>query len=214
MESIYENFKGSDTLVVAFQAHDASIFGTTIDEFKGVLNQLVYDTLKINDINGEYFFNGIDETHNSFEKVLNLLSGYTQNYTKVVFIGNCAGGHAAILFGTLLNVNKVIGFNTVTYLDQQTLELNDDGRQDQVNFLDQSNEYLNLYPYLTNTTYNTKIHSLVAQNYDRHVNQSNNISSCNNVTIELIESTTPQVGLHLLRENLLISKINSIIESN
>lgn len=214
MESIFENFKGNDTLVVAFQAHDTSVFGTSVDEFKGVLNQLEYDTLKINDINGEYFFNGIDVNNNSFEKVLNLLSGYTKNYTKVVFIGNCAGGHAAILFGTLLNIQKVIGFNTVTYLDQETLILNNDGRQNQVTFLDQSNEYLNLKPYLDNTTYDTQIYSLVAQNYDRHINQSNNISTCNNVTIELINSTTPQVGLYLMKQNLLIPKINSIIESN
>ena len=59
MESIYEDIKGSNTLVVAFQAHDNRVFGGTVDEFKKTLSQLNYDTLKINDTTGYYFFNGI-----------------------------------------------------------------------------------------------------------------------------------------------------------
>jgi hypothetical protein len=214
MESIYENFKGSNVLVVAFQAHDGTVFGTTVDEFKGMLSQLDYDTLKINDTNGNYFFNGIDETYDTFEKVLGKLSEYISGYTKTVFMGNCAGGHAAVLFGTMLNVNKVIGFNTVSYLDQSTLQLNDDGRDDQVSFLDQSIQYLNLKPYLENTVYNTQIYSIVAQNTDKHVKQSNNISTCPNVSIEMIDCEIPQVAYYLMRKNQLISKIEQIIESN
>lgn len=213
MESIYENFKGSDTLVVAFQAHEATVFGTTVDEFKGVLSQLNYDVVKLNDINGNYFFNGIDETYDTMEKVLDKLSEYISGYTKTIFMGNCAGGHAAVLFGTMLNVDKVIGFNTVSYLDQATLLLNDDGRDDQVSFLDQSIEYLNLKPYLDNATYNTQIYSIAAQNADRHVKQSNNISECPNVSIELINCDVPQVAFHLMRKGELISKIESIIEN-
>jgi hypothetical protein len=213
MESIYENFKGNNTLVVAFQAHENTIFGTSVDEFKGVLNQLDYDTVKINDINGQYFFNGIDETYDSFEKTLNLLSGYTSGYTKTIFIGNCAGGHAAVLFGTMLNVDKVIGFNTVTVMKQSTLiEINDE-RRDQVIHLDQSIPYLNLKPYLDNTTYTTQIYSIVTQNMDRHVNHSNNISTCPNVNIEMINCNIPQVAYYLMKKNELVPKIVDIIES-
>jgi hypothetical protein len=213
MESIYENFKGSSTLVIAFQAHEGSVFGTTVDEFKGVLSELNYDTVKINDINGNYFFNGIDETYDTMEKVLDKLSEYISGYTKTIFMGNCAGGHAAVLFGTMLNVDKVIGFNTVSYMDQTTLRLNDDGRDNQVDFLDQSIEYLNLKPYLDNATYNTQIYSIVAQNADKHVNQSNNISQCPNVNIEFIDCDTPKVAYFLMRRNELVSKIESIIEN-
>jgi hypothetical protein len=213
MESIYENLKNSDTLVVAFQAHERTVFATTVDEFKGVLSELKYDTIKINDTNGYYFFNGIDETYDTAEKLLNKLSEYVSGYTKTILMGNCAGGHAAVLFGTMLNVNKVIGFNTVTYLDQATLKLNEDGREDQVDYLDQTNEYLNLKPYLDNTTYTTQIYSIVAQNVDRHVKQSNHISTCPNVNIELIDCDIPQVAFYLLRRGELISKIESIIDN-
>jgi hypothetical protein len=213
MESIYENFKGSNTLMVVFQAHETTVFGTTVDEFKGVLSQLNYDVVKLNDINGNYFFNGIDEIYDTMEKVSNKLSEYISGYTKTIFMGNCAGGHAAVLFGTMLNVDKVIGFNPVSYMDQLTLQLNDDGREDQGKFLDQSIEYLNLKPYLDNATYDTEIYSIVAQNTERHVKQSNNISTCPNVDIELIDCEIPQVAFYLMRRGELVSKIESIIEN-
>jgi hypothetical protein len=214
MESIYENIKGSDTLVVAFQAHENTVFGTTVDEFKGVLSQLNYDTLRINDTTGNFFFNGIDGTYDSMEKVLSKLSEYISGYTKTIFIGNCGGGHASILYGTMLNVDNVIGFNPTTYLDQTTLLLNEDGREDRLNFLNQSIEYLNLKPYLDNKVYDTKIYSIVAQNTDtdRHVKQSNNISTCPNVNIEFINCEIPHVAYYLMRRNELISKIVEIVE--
>ena len=213
MESIYEDIKGSDTLVVAFQAHDNRVFGGTVDEFKKTLSQLNYDTLKINDTTGYYFFNGIDGRYDSMEKVLGKLSEYISGYTKTVFMGNCGGGHAAILFGTMLNVDKVIGFNPATYLDQKTLLLNEDGREDRLISLDQSIEYLNLKPYLDNKVYNTKIYSIVSQNTDTHVKQSNNILTCPNVNIEFIDCNSPMVAVYLKEKNKLISKIEEIIES-
>ena len=213
MESIYEDIKGSNTLVVAFQAHDNRVFGGTVDEFKKTLSQLNYDTLKINDTTGYYFFNGIDGTYDSMEKVLGKLSEYISGYTKTVFMGNCGGGHAAILFGTMLNVDKVIGFNPATYLDQKTLLLNEDGREDRLISLDQSIEYLNLKPYLDNKIYDTKIYSIVSQNTDTHVKQSNNILTCPNVNIEFIDCNSSMVAAYLKEKNKLISKIEEIIES-
>ena len=212
MESIYEDIKGSDTLVVAFQAHEKAVFGTTVDEFKKTLSELSYDTLKINDITGYYFFNGIDGTYDSIKKVLGKLSEYISGYTKTIFMGNCGGGHAAILYGTMLNVDKVIGFNPATYLDQKTLLLNKDGREDRLISLDQSIEYLNLKPYLDKKVYDTKIYSIVSQNTDTHVKQSNNILSCPNVSIEFIDCETPKVALYLKNQNQLISKIEEIVE--
>jgi hypothetical protein len=213
MESIYEDIKGSDTLVVAFQAHENTVFGGTVDEFKKTLSQLSYDTLKINDTTGYYFFNGIDGTYDSIEKVLGKLSEYISGYTKTVFMGNCGGGHAAILFGTMLNVDKVIVFNPATYLDQKTLLLNKDGREDRLISLDQSIEYLNLKPYLDNKVYNTKIYSIVSQNTDTHVKQSNNILTCPNVNIEFVDCNSSMVAAYLKEKNKLISKIEEIIEN-
>jgi hypothetical protein len=98
-------------------------------------------------------------------------------------------------------------------LDQASLVLNNDGREEQSNFLNQSIENLNLKSYLDNSDYTTQIHSIVAQNTDRHVNQSNNILTCPNVNIEMIDCDIPQVAFYLMRRNELVPKIVNIIES-
>jgi hypothetical protein len=58
-------------------------------------------------------------------------------------MGNCVGAYVAILFGTTLNVDKDIGVNTITYLDQSTLFEQGDDRESKVNFLDQNISKLN-----------------------------------------------------------------------
>jgi flagellar biosynthesis chaperone FliJ len=209
-EALYENFNKNSTLIVTFQAHADKMYGTTIEEFKGTLNSLAsmgYDTLKINDTNDSFFFQGIDSERNSFQKTLDMLSQYMRNYERTIFMGNCAGGYAAILFGTMLNVDKVIGINTVTYMDQASLIEAGDGRESQVSFLDQSNEVLNLRNHLSKIEYKTQIYCIVDQNTSKHVKQSQNISEYKNVTIEYVDSPIPQVGFHLLRNGELINKI-------
>jgi hypothetical protein len=129
------------------------------------------------------------------------------NYERTIFMGNCAGGYAAILFGTMLNVDKVIGINTVTYLDQASLIEAEDGRESRAAFLDQKNEVLNLRNHLSKIEYSTQIYSIVDQNTPKHVKQSQNISEFKNVTIEYVDSPIPQVGYHLLRNGELIDKI-------
>lgn len=215
LEPIYENFNKNSTLIVTFQAHADKIFGTSVQEFRGTLNSLAsrgYDTLKVNDTNGYFFFQGIDSERNSFEKTLAMLSQYMKNYERTIFMGNCAGGYAAVLFGTMLDVDMVIGINTVTYLDQASLIEAGDGRESQAMFLDQEIPYLNLRNHLKNIKYNTQIYSIVDQNTPRHVKQSQNISESPNVTIEYIDSPIPQIGFHLLRNGELIDKIIGTID--
>jgi hypothetical protein len=214
-EAIYENFNKNSTLIVTFQAHANKMFGTTIEEFKGVLNSLAsmgYDTLKINDTNDSFFFQGIDSERDSFQKTIDMLSLYMKGYERTIFMGNCAGAYAAILFGTMLDVEKVIGINTVTYIDQASLIEAGDGRESQVSFLDQNIPYLNLRNHLKTTKYNTQIYSIVDQNTPKHVKQSQNIAESPNVIIEYVDSPIPQIGFHLLRNGELINKIIGTID--
>ena len=209
-EVLYENFKNNRTLIVTFQAHADKIFGSPVEDVKAMLNSLAsmgYDVLKMDDTNDSFFFQGIDSERNSFQKTLDMLSQYMKNYERTIFMGNCAGGYAAILFGTMLNVDKVIGINTVTYMDQASLIEAGDGRESRATFLDQSNEVLNLRNHLSKIEYNTQIYSIVDQNTLNHVKQSQNISEYKNVTIEYVDSPIPQVGYHLLRNGELINKI-------
>lgn len=209
-EVLYENFNYNNTLIVTFQAHADKIFASSVGDFKVMLNSLAsmgYDVLKMDDTNDSFFFQGIDSERNTFEKTLELLTQYMKRYDRTIFMGNCVGAYVAILFGTMLNVDKVIGVNTITYLDQNTLIQEGDGRESQVNFLDQSKEVLNLRNHLSKIEYKTQIYSVVDQNTSRHVKQSLNISDFPNVTIEYVDSPIPQVGRHLLTNGELINKI-------
>jgi hypothetical protein len=209
-EVLYENFNFNSTLIVTFQAHADKIFASPVEDVKVMLNSLAsmgYDVLKMDDTNDSFFFQGIDSERNTSEKTLELLSQYMKKYDRTIFMGNCVGAYVAILFGTKLNVDKVIGINTITYLDQNTLLEQEDGRESKVNFLDQSNEVLNLSNHLSKIEYKTQIYSIVDQNTPKHVKQSQNISKFKNVTIEYVDSPIPQVGRHLLTNGDLIDKI-------
>jgi hypothetical protein len=215
-EVLYENFNNNRTLIVTFQARADKIFASTVQDAKVMLNSLAsmgYDVLKMDDTNDSFFFQGIDSERNTSEKTLELLSQYMKKYDRTIFMGNCVGAYVAILFGTKLNVDKVIGINTITYLDQNTLLEQEDGRESKVNFLDQSNEVLNLRNHLSKIEYKTQIYSIVDQNTPRHVKQSQNISEYKNVTIEYVDSPIPQVGRHLLTNGELVNKIIGKIDS-
>jgi hypothetical protein len=209
-EVLYENFNNNRTLIVTFQAHADKIFASTVQDAKVMLNSLAsmgYDVLKVDDTNDSFFFQGIDSERNTFEKTLDMLSQYMKNYDKTIFMGNCVGAYVAILFGTMLNVDKVIGVNTITYLDQNTLIQEGDGRESKVNFLDQSKEILNLRNHLSKLNYKTQINLIVDQNTSKHVRQSQNILEYPNVSIEYVDSPIPQVGRHLLTTGELVNKI-------
>jgi esterase/lipase len=44
-------------------------------------------------------------------------------YDNICFIGNSMGGYAAILFGTLLNIDNIISFAPQTFIDKFNLFL-------------------------------------------------------------------------------------------
>lgn len=215
-EVLYENFNKNRTLIVTFQAHADKIFASPVEDVKVMLNSLAsmgYDVLKMDDTNDSFFFQGIDSERNTSEKTLELLSQYMKNYDTTIFMGNCVGAYVAILLGTMLNVDKVIGINTITYLDQNTLFEQGDGRESKVSFLDQNISKLNLRNHLSNLDYKTQIYSIVDQNTPTHVKQSQYIQQYPNVNIEYVDSPIPQVGRHLLQNGNLINKIIGKIDT-
>lgn len=216
MSSIFESFgEKNSSLVVVFQSHNNRLFATTPEDFKGTLdylNSMNYDTIRFNDLNESFYFNGIDNENNTFEKTLTLLGDYCSRYNKVIFMGNCGGAHTAILFGTMLNVDAVIGFNTISYMDQSTLKERGDDRDGLVTFLDQKNPYLNLKNYLDTADYGTQIYTIVSQSEGKHYNQSDYIAKSRNVNMQVVECETELVGYCLLRKGGLITKILSVID--
>lgn len=64
----------------------------------------------IRDIFKQWYLKGINEEINTPEKLLDFLKKETFGY-KIITVGSSAGGYAAVLYGSLLNAEKVLAFN-------------------------------------------------------------------------------------------------------
>jgi hypothetical protein len=108
----------SDTLIVSF-AGNAKKFGG-IDRFEFVqflekhfpqLNRQFYIDEKTH-----VYHKGILGISNNIDETVYYLKNEIEKYKNVIFLGNSAGGYAAILFGSLLNITSVIAFVPQTIL--------------------------------------------------------------------------------------------------
>ena len=130
------------------------------------------------------YHKGIQDISNNIdETVIYLNCKISQNnYDKVVFMGTSAGGYAAILFGSLCNVNSVISFIPKTILNSPI-----------------DKKYSNLYNFInSNTNY-----ILFGDVSIRNVNDSHHISQCENLkdfpNVKIIKING--VDLKKLRDN-------------
>ena len=78
-------------------------------EWENLINKGYKRIIYIRDIYKQWYIKGINSRFDSIDKVKELLGELTQGYT-CTFIGSSAGGYAAVLFGNLLNADKIINF--------------------------------------------------------------------------------------------------------
>lgn len=64
----------------------------------------------VRDIQQKWYHNGINESLDSIDKVLEFLKEETKG-TKIITLGSSAGGYAATLFGILLNAECIFSFS-------------------------------------------------------------------------------------------------------
>jgi hypothetical protein len=64
----------------------------------------------IRDIQKQWYLKGINNKINSIEKLAEFLKAETEGY-KTIMLGSSAGGYAAVLFGSILNVEYMLSFN-------------------------------------------------------------------------------------------------------
>lgn len=69
-----------------------------------------YKHIFIRDIHKQWLLSGINSTINTPQKLLNFLIEETKDY-KLITLGSSAGGFAAVIFGQLLNAEKILTFN-------------------------------------------------------------------------------------------------------
>jgi esterase/lipase len=128
-DGIFEDYSNNNFLLVAFGGIRQGL-GIPVFEFFNSLRDIPCDKIFFRDFNQSWYQNGVDERLNSVEKIVYHLKTVIEDkkYKKVCFIGNSMGGYGAILFGTLLNVDKIYAFAPQSFIDKKNRLINLDFR--------------------------------------------------------------------------------------
>ena len=136
------NLNDSDVLLVSF-AGLALQLNMSIPEFKRVTTPLNMNKVFVTDENRSWHYKDMKDLIYDLKKLISDL-----NPRCTIFFGNSAGGYASILYGTLLEVDRVMAFQPQTFLSKKSREKYNDKRwiRDVVNAQKYADEdYLDLW---------------------------------------------------------------------
>ena len=139
--------------------------------FQKTLKKLNQNILFIRDIERSWYINGIAGITYDIDTNVNYLQNYIKNYNKVTFIGVSGGGFAALYYGNLLNIDKIIAFSPQTFLDLETKELLNDNRWCKEDFYKYITSYDKTILNLKNISFSTNTKMYIHYGY----NNSNTI---------------------------------------
>lgn len=125
-EGMLAEVQGANTLLVLFaglgvgHSPPAFIFRRFLRRYPGV------DKLFVRDLSLSWYLRGIPGVSRDVHSTAGFLRQWTLRYQRTVFIGCSAGATAAILYGQLLGVDKVLAFAPQTVLgERKPRELHD-----------------------------------------------------------------------------------------
>lgn len=206
----------SNTLLVCFGGIKGKL-PIPVFEFFNSLSEFEINKIFIRDFRQSWYHQGILHHSKNIEETLIFLKKLieNENVTKVIFLGNSAGGYAAILFGALLNVNEIIAFSPQTFLNKLNRFLKRDNRWErEIKNLYKSissNNFLDLKKVLNSYNYNSNIHIYFASNHKLDTSHALHIKNCKNVFLFPIKDGSHEVIKHLRDngdlKNIVYSKI-------
>lgn len=111
-ELLQINSYKKNTLIICFGGMVLKMGGILPFEFLNFLSKIDCESDKIFYIDKKqsWYHNGIENISSTIDETVLYLKNKINGYKKVIFMGVSAGGYAAILFGSLLNVQYVISF--------------------------------------------------------------------------------------------------------
>ncbi len=144
-------------------------------EFVNSLNRMYpnCDKLFYLDKTSQWYIDGIPPITKSVEETTQHISDKIKKYQKVCFIGHSAGGYAAILYGSLLNVHHVLAFIPQTNLQKIKEDI----------FNDDNIKYIDLKKYINNKTKYKLIGDKTDNDPCHSIEQCNHIKDFDNVEI-------------------------------
>jgi hypothetical protein len=166
----------SETLIVSFAGHALLFGGIPRFEFVNFFNK------NFENINKHFYIDkfrtcyhkGIFGLSNNIDETVEYLKNEIKQYKNVIFLGVSAGGYAAILFGSLLNINSIIAFTPQTF------------RRDK--YIDE--KYRDISQYINNVTkyYIYGNLSVTDIKDTHHISQCERISNHSNVYITRVKN--------------------------
>lgn len=139
----------------------------------------------------KWYHKGIDGISKSISETALYLKNIISKFEEVIFIGSSAGGYAAILFGSLLKVDKIIAFKPQTIIKPECYT---------------NNEYINLKSHINSVT---KYFIYGDLTVDKIKDNLHHISHCKNINIypNVDLNTKYVVDLKNLRNKGILQKI-------
>jgi hypothetical protein len=125
-DNYYFENNNSDILFVLFSgmgfgnSKPTFIFNNFLKKYKNI------DKLFLRDLKYSYYLTGLNNLTTDLESTLSFLNKKfikNKNYKKIVGIGCSAGGYASILYGILLNFDKVISFSPQVVLNNKKIDI-------------------------------------------------------------------------------------------
>ena len=114
----------SNTLIVSFAGNAKLFGGIQVFEFQNFFEKY-FNNVSRNFYIDKYidsYHKGVSGVSTNIDETVIHLKNEIKDYQNVVFLGVSAGGYAAILFGSLLNINTVIAFIPQTILHNENLD--------------------------------------------------------------------------------------------
>ena len=114
---------GENDLCVIYFSSNEIYYPNTLESFEySILKRDKYEWMRnkfpkakkhifLRDLHKQWYLSGINETLDNPEKVFDFLKNETIGY-RVITIGSSAGGYAALLFGNMLDCERISAFNS------------------------------------------------------------------------------------------------------
>ena len=182
------------------QAFDYSIIQRDKYEWKRNKFPKAKKHIFLRDLHKQWYLSGINESLNDPKKVLDFLRSETIGY-RVITIGSSAGGYAALLFGSMLECERIYAFNAQLNLKVWMRKSNP--YTDPILFTNRGNldiiQFYDLSNFLTDKTDNYYFQSCFSK---MDIEQFDGISKVAQDFLKIIRFKTFNHGFPFLRINL------------
>ena len=177
------------TLVVTFGGMHGNFGGIMPFEFSSFMKKSkilrCVDQMFYVDKAQRHYLSGIDQISSNVAETAMYLASKICGYKNIIFVGTSAGGYAAILFGSLLQVSSVLAFVPQTILEGS--------KQTEIS-VSVDPKYRDLKPFL-NTHTNYELYSwhknLYEGNHGRH--HCDHLVGPENVRVEFVEQNVKEM---------------------